>query len=42
MKPNYDKYHLFINNSESYQIKIDNEAVTTSKCEKLFGVKIDH
>ena len=37
MKANPDKYHLLINNTkESFQIKIGNETVSNSKCEKLF------
>ena len=43
MKANPDKYHLLVNNcKESCQIKIGNEKITSSKCEKLLGVKIDH
>ena len=38
---NADNYNLPINNSESYQIKIGNETGTSSKCEKLLGVKTD-
>ena len=41
MNANADNYNLPINNSESYQIKIGNETVTSSKCEKLLGVKTD-
>ena len=43
MKANPDKYHLLINNTkESFQIKTGNETVSSSKYEKLLGVKIDH
>ena len=43
MKANPDKYHLLVNNSkDSYQINIGNETITSSKCEKLLGIKIDH
>ena len=43
MKPNADKYHLLINNTkEIFQIKIGNETVSSSKYEKLLGVKVDH
>ena len=43
MKANPDKYHLLINKTkESFQIKIGNETVTSSKFEKLLRVKTDH
>ena len=43
MKANTDKYHLLISNTkESFQLKIGNGAVSTSKYEKLLGVKVDH
>ena len=43
MKANPGKYHLMINNSKkSFQIKIGNETVSNSKCEKFLGVKVDH
>ena len=42
MKANPGKYHLLVNNTtESHQIKIGDETITRSKCEKLLGVKID-
>ena len=38
MKANCDKHHFPINNEkESFQIKISNETVTSSKYEKLLG-----
>ena len=43
MKANPDKYHLLTNNTkESFQIKTGNEAVRSSKYEKLLGIKVDH
>ena len=43
MKANPDKNHLLINNTKkSFQIKIDNDTVSSSKYEKLLGVKVDH
>ena len=43
MKANPDKYHLLINNTkESFQTKIGHETVSSSKYEKLLGVKVDH
>ena len=42
MKTNPDKYYLLINNNkESFEMKIDNETATGSKCERLPAVKID-
>ena len=43
MKTNPDKYHLLINNTkECFQKKIVYETVSSSKYEKLLGVKADH
>ena len=42
MKANPDKYHLLINKTkESFQIKIGNETVTSSKFEKLLRVNMN-
>ena len=42
MKANPDKYHLLVNyTTESHQIKICDETITSTKCEKLLAVKID-
>ena len=41
MKTNFEKYHLFINNTkEIFQIKIGNETFSNSKYEKLLGAKV--
>ena len=43
IKVNTAKYHLLvINNKESFQIKIFNEKITSSKSEELLEVKLDH
>ena len=43
MNANPDRYLLACNNTkESFQIKIGNETVSNSKCEKLLRIKTDH
>ena len=43
LKANPGKYHLLINNTKgSFQINIGNETVSSSKYEKLLGIKINH
>ena len=41
MKANADKCHLILNCSDRKQIKINNETIKSSNCEKLLGIQID-
>ena len=41
MKANPGKYHLFLSGNNSSKITNGNETVSSSKCEKLLGIKID-
>ena len=41
MKANPDKYHLLLSGPNSDDITIGNKTISSSKCEKLLGVKID-
>ena len=41
MKANPGKYHLFLSGNDSSKITNGNETVSSSKCEKLLGIKID-
>ena len=42
MKANLGKYHLLLSGSDSSKITIGNKAISSSKCEKLLGIKIDN
>ena len=41
MKANPGKYHLLLSGSDSSKITIGNKTVSSSKCGKLLGIKID-
>ena len=41
MKANPDKYHLLFSGNDSSKIIIGNETISSSKCKKLLGIKID-
>ena len=41
MKANPGKYHLFLSGNDSSKITNGNETISSSKCEKLLGIKID-
>ena len=41
MKANPGKYHLFLSGNNSSKITNGHETVSSSKCEKLLGIKID-
>ena len=42
MKANPGKYHLLLSDSDSSKITIGNKTISSSKCEKLLGNKIDN
>ena len=42
MKANPGKYYLFLSGSDSSKITIGNKTISSSKCGKLLGIKIDH
>ena len=42
MKSNADKCHLLVSTSNKVNIRIDNFDISTSRREKLLGVKLDH
>ena len=42
MKANPDKCHLLISSSDKVSICVDNYNIKSSKCEKLFDIKIDN
>ena len=41
MKANPGKYHLLLSGNDSSKISNGNETISSSKCEKLLGIKID-
>ena len=41
MKANPCKYHLFLSGNDSSKITAGNETISSSKCKKLLGIKID-
>ena len=41
IKPNPGKYHLLISGNDSSKITIGNEIISSSKCEKRLGIKIE-
>ena len=41
MKVNPGKYHLLLSGNNSSKIAVGNETISSSKCEKLLGMKID-
>ena len=41
MKANPCKYHLLLRGSDSSEITVGNKTISSSKCEKLLGIKID-
>ena len=41
MKANPGKYHLILSGNDSSKITVGNETISSSKCEKLWGIKID-
>ena len=41
MKANPCKYHLLLSGNDSSKITVGNETISSSKCEKLLGIKID-
>ena len=42
MKANPDKCHLLISSSDKVSICVDNYNIKSSKCEKLFDIRIDN
>ena len=42
MKANPGKYRFFLSGSDSITVRIINETISCSKCEKLLGIKIDN
>ena len=42
IKANPGKYHLLLTDSNSNKIKIGNKTISSSKCEKRLGIKIDN
>ena len=40
MKANPGKYHPLLSGNDSSNIKVGNETISSSKCEKLLGIKI--
>ena len=42
MKANPGKYHLLLSGNYSSKITIWNETISSIKCEKLLGIKIDN
>ena len=41
MKANPGKYHLLLSGHDSSKITVGDETISSSKCEKLLGIKID-
>ena len=41
IKVNPGKYHLLLSGNNSSKITVDNETISSSKCEKLLGIKKD-
>ena len=41
MKANPGKYHPLLSGNDSSNIKVGNETISSGKCEKLLGIKID-
>ena len=41
MKANSGKYHLLLSGNDSSKITLGNETISSSKCEKLLGIKLD-
>ena len=41
LKTNADKYHLLVSSSENESIRVDENDVRKSQCEKLLGAKFD-
>ena len=41
MKDNLGKYYFFLSGNDSNKITIENETISSSKCEKLLEIKID-
>ena len=41
MKANPGKYYLLLSGNDSSKITVGNEPISSSKCEKLLGIKID-
>ena len=41
MKANPCKYHLLLSGNDSSKITVGNETISSSKCKKLLGIKID-
>ena len=43
LKANPDKFHLLLSDvNQEYSIKVDNQVIQNSRCEKLLGIKIDN
>ena len=42
MKTNPVKYHLLLSGSDTGKITIGNKIISSSKCEKILGIKIDN
>ena len=42
MKANPGKYHLLLSGSDSSKITIGIKTISSSKCEKMLGIKIDN
>ena len=42
MKANPDKCHFITNGRKDLVINVENNQITSNKCEKLLGIKIDH
>ena len=42
MEANSGKYYLLLSGSDSSKITIGNKTISSSKCGKLLGIKIDH
>ena len=42
MKSNSEKCHFITSESKDLVINVENNHITNSKCEKLFGIKISH
>ena len=42
MQPNPDKCDFITIKSKDFVIKVENNQITNSKCEKILGIKIDH
>ena len=41
MKANPAKYHLLLSGNDFSKITVGNETISSSKCKKLLGIKID-